>query len=625
MNRFASTTTARALVPLSCAFALLFAVAIVTALLVSKQDSDDRAIARATTARSELLDLFSTIQEAETGQRGFLLKGEPAYFAPYLMATHELGPRLDALRAALTDDPAALKLVADLRSVATRKMIELKRTIDLKKRGQGDAAIAVLGTDEGLHLMERARGLVADLKKLNDRRIMAMEDGARSIGRLAEISIFIAIGAAVGAASFALFDARDREQRLIVIGREREAAIAKLGAAALRREKLEDQLRQAQKMEAVGQLTGGLAHDFNNMLAIIIGSLNMMSRRLDREDAKLRSYIDMALNGAERATNLTHRLLSFSRRQPLAPEVLHLNKLLPGLSELLQRTLGEAVQIETVLGGGLWYAKVDANQLESAILNLAVNARDAMPDGGKITLETANTHLDDAYAAEHVEVAAGQYVMVALSDSGSGMTPEIMSKAFDPFFTTKSVGKGTGLGLSQVYGFVKQSGGHVKMYSEPARGTTVKLYLPRCFEAAVQPTQPAAPAANAELPRGEPREIILVVEDEEGVRRLTVDALRDLNYTVIHASNGLEALRIFERDQEISLLLTDVVMPQLTGKQLVDRARALRPDLKALYMTGYTRNSIVHNGVIDPGVQLISKPFTIAQLAAKVRECVTAA
>ena len=374
-------------------------------------------------------------------------------------------------------------------------------------------------------------------------------------------------------------------------------------------------------MEAVGQLTGGLAHDFNNMLAIIIGSLAMMKRRMQRGEANLAGYVEMAMEGAERATNLTHRLLAFARRQPLAPEVVQLNKVLPGLSELMRRTLGEMVQVETVLAGGLWLTRIDANQLENAILNLAVNARDAMPDGGRLTLETANAHLDEAYAAGHVEVAAGQYVVVAVTDTGSGMDADTISKAFDPFFTTKGVGKGTGLGLSQVYGFIKQSGGHAKIYSEPGSGTTVRLYLPRSFE--VGETLTPIRDAEPHVPMGEPRQIILVVEDEEGVRRLTVDGLRDLNYTVIHASSGVDALKIFEEsDQHISLLLTDVVMPQLTGKQLVDKARAIRPDLKTLFMTGYTRNSIVHNGVIDPGVQLISKPFTLEQLAKKVRDCV---
>ena len=624
-----SKRTIRALVPLLCAFLLLIAVAAVTASLVTERERDVRAITRAVRARFDLLEAFSVLQDAETGQRGFLLKGTPAYLAPYVEATRTLSGQLADLDAGFSGSERAQQLLRQFRAAADAKMAELKRTVDLAEAGDRAGALAIVGTDEGLHLMEQARLLEGQLAAIADGETGARESRARAVGQQTEIAVALATVAAMMAAGLALHDARRREMRLLATNREREAAITELAEAAERREKLEGELHQAQKMEIVGQLTGGLAHDFNNMLAIIIGSLNMMGRRIAPEDAKLRNYVAMATEGAERAANLTNRLLSFARRQPLAPTVLHLNKVLPGLSELLRRTLGEAVQIETVLAGGLWYVEADANQLENAIINLAVNARDAMPEGGKLTVETANAYLDDAYAAAHAEVAAGQYVAVALTDSGTGMTPAVMSKAFEPFFTTKGVGKGTGLGLSQVYGFVKQSGGHVALYSEPGRGTTVRIYLPRCFRRDVESKGTSGPQdairdMGRELPRGEPRKIILVVEDEDGVRRLTVDALRELDYTVIHAANGSEALRICEGGGDISLLLTDVVMPVITGKQLVDKVRLLRPDLKTLYMTGYTRNSIVHNGTIDPGVQLISKPFTIAELAAKVRECIDA-
>ena len=613
--------TARAMIPLACSFVLLVAVACVTALLVAKQTRDSRATSIAIQARGNLLELFSALQDAETGQRGFLLEGKPSYLAPFLDAEARMDILFHSLNATYADDVAGQRRLSDLRTVSDAKMAELRKTIELKKRGNDRDALQMVGSDAGLHLMQQARAIVAELKEGNVRRMSERQELAQQAGQFVEISVILAIVAAIGSASFVLNDARQREARLRTAVSDREAAFAELTTATARRERLEDQLRQSQKMEAVGQLTGGLAHDFNNMLAIIIGSLAMMKRRIQRGEANLAGYIEMALEGAERATNLTHRLLAFARQQPLAPEIVQLNKILPGLSELLRRTLGEMIQVETVLAGGLWLTKVDANQLENAILNLAVNARDAMPDGGRLTLETANAHLDEAYAAEHVEVSSGQYVMVAVTDTGTGMDAATVARAFDPFFTTKGVGKGTGLGLSQVFGFMKQSGGHAKIYSEPSRGTTLRLYLPRSFEA----RQTLSPVRSAEphFPMGEPRSIILVVEDEDGVRRLTVDALRDLNYTVIHASSGMEALKIFEEsDQHISLLLTDVVMPQLTGKQLVDKARAIRPDLKTLFMTGYTRNSIVHNGVIDPGVHLISKPFTLEQLAKKVRECV---
>ncbi len=615
--------TARALVPLACSFVLLVAVACVTAMLVAQQARDSRATSIAMQARGNLLELFSALQDAETGQRGFLLEGRPSYLTPFLDAEGRMDTLFRSLDATYADDPAGQRRLLDLRTVVDAKMAELRKTIELKKQGDDRGALHLVGSDAGLHLMQQARAIVGELREGNVRRMSERQELARRAGQFVEISVILAIIAAMGSAAFVLNDARRREARLRTAVDDREAAFAELAAAAARRDRLEEQLRQSQKMEAVGQLTGGLAHDFNNMLAIIIGSLAMMKRRMQRGEGNLAGYVEMAMEGAERAANLTHRLLAFARRQPLAPEIVQLNKVLPGLSELLRRTLGEMVQVETVLAGGLWLTRVDANQLENAILNLAVNARDAMPDGGRLTLETANAHLDEAYAAEHVEVNAGQYVMVAVTDTGAGMDAATVARAFDPFFTTKGVGKGTGLGpqpglrLHQAVRAVTRRSTRSQAAERPSG-----CILPRSFEVG-ESAYPGPGAPSLTSPWANPGSIILVVEDEEGVRRLTVDALRDLNYTVIHASSGVDALKIFEEsDQHISLLLTDVVMPQLTGKQLVDRARAIRPDLKTLFMTGYTRNSIVHNGVIDPGVQLISKPFTLEQLARKVRECV---
>lgn len=378
----------------------------------------------------------------------------------------------------------------------------------------------------------------------------------------------------------------------------------------------EEALRQAQKMEALGQLTGGIAHDFNNMLSVIIGNLDMLQRRLLRGEANVHQYAEFALEGANRAATLTERLLAFARRQPLRPEPLQPNRLVAGMSDLLHRTLGETIRTETVLAGGLWRIHTDANQLESAIVNLAVNARDAMPNGGRLTIETANAHLDDAYAAAHAGVAQGQYVLIAVTDTGSGMTLEVMRKAFDPFFTTKPVGRGTGLGLSQVYGFVHQSGGHVKIYSELGEGTTVKIYLPRFFGNGVSPTLAQGRAAT------ETRIdcVVLVVEDEASVRHVSVEALKELGCTVIEADNAVNALQILDMRDDIAVLFTDVVMPDINGRQLADEALRRRPDLKVLFTTGYTRNAIVHNGVLDPGVQLIGKPFNLEQLGRKLRE-----
>ncbi|MBX3581287.1 MAG: PAS domain-containing protein [Rhizobiaceae bacterium] len=375
----------------------------------------------------------------------------------------------------------------------------------------------------------------------------------------------------------------------------------------------EEQLRQVQKMEAIGQLTGGIAHDFNNMLAVIIGGLNLMERRLARGETDISRYIEGAKDGALRASALTQRLLAFSRRQPLEPKVIEPNRLIAGMTELLVRTLGEHIEVETVLAAGSWAVNVDVSQLENVILNLAVNARDAMPGGGKLTIETANAHLADEYAKDH-DLPPGQYSQIAVSDTGSGMSPDVIAKAFDPFFTTKDVGKGSGLGLSQVFGFVRQSGGHVKIYSEVGHGTTVKVYLPRYYGKA-QADQAQAPGG---LEKGSELETILVVEDDERVRAFSTESLRELGYRVLEASSGAAALEMLEGG-EAALLFTDVVMPGMSGPELAKQALEKIPTLKVLFTTGYTQNAIVHNGVLDAGTQLLQKPFSIEQLAAKVR------
>jgi PAS domain S-box-containing protein len=394
----------------------------------------------------------------------------------------------------------------------------------------------------------------------------------------------------------------------------RDITAEKAQAAALA--ETEAQLRQAQKMEAVGQLTGGIAHDFNNMLAVVIGSLELLERRGEQSPRSQR-YIDAAMDGARRSAALTQRLLAFSRRQPLKPESLDANKLVADTSELLRRSIGANIRLETVLAGGLWRVHADPNQLVSVLLNLAVNARDAMPVAGRLTIETQNSHLDESYAAANIGVVPGQYVLIAVSDTGHGMPVDVIAKAFDPFFTTKEVGKGTGLGLSQVYGFIKQSNGHVKIYSEPAQGTTLKVYLPRLFATEPEPTDARAlPPATAN--RG--NEIILVVEDEAAVRRFSVDALEMLGYRILEADGAASALALLRMHPDIAMMFTDVIMPEVNGARLAEQARLVRPDLRVLFTTGYTRNAVVHNGVLDPGVDLLGKPFSVDQLAAKIRE-----
>jgi len=379
----------------------------------------------------------------------------------------------------------------------------------------------------------------------------------------------------------------------------------------------EEALRQSQKMEAVGQLTGGIAHDFNNLLQVIIGNLEALQRSLPADSARLQRAATNAMAGAQRAASLTQRLLAFSRRQPLNPRPVDPNALVGSMSDLLHRTLGETISVETVRGAGVWRIEVDPTGLEAAILNLAVNARDAMPEGGRLTIETANAYLDEAYIRTHSEVTAGQYVVLSISDTGMGMDEATIAQAFEPFFTTKPVGQGTGLGLSQVYGFVKQSGGHLKIYSEPGDGTTIKIYLPRFDSAELEDVDTAPQVA----PEGSSAETILVVEDDADVRVQSVEALGELGYRVLQAADGAAALRLLRREAHVDLLFTDVVLPGgLTGAQVAAEAREIQPGLKVLFTTGYARNAIVHNGRLDPGVQLITKPYSFADLAAKVRD-----
>jgi signal transduction histidine kinase len=387
--------------------------------------------------------------------------------------------------------------------------------------------------------------------------------------------------------------------------------------AIAEREIAEDSLRQSQKMEAVGQLTGGIAHDFNNLLQVITGNLDVLGRNLPEDAKRLRRAADNAMRGAERAAILTQRLLAFSRRQPLAPKPIEVNGLVGGMSEIIRRALGEPVEMETVLADSLWRVEADPNQLENALLNLAVNARDAMPTGGKLTIETMNTHLDEVYSRENPEVMPGAYVAVCVTDTGSGMSTKTMARVFEPFFTTKDVGRGTGLGLSMVYGFVKQSGGHIKLYSEEGQGTTVKIYLPRLFGIAPEDEIASEPC----VPQGHKDEVILVVEDDEDVRVYSVDVLRELGYRVLEAEDGPSALRVLEEQDRIDLIFSDIMLTGgINGAELVREARSRCPHLKALFTSGYARDAILDNGRLDADVQMIGKPFTFVGLASRVRD-----
>jgi hypothetical protein len=376
----------------------------------------------------------------------------------------------------------------------------------------------------------------------------------------------------------------------------------------------QEALRQSQKMEAIGKLTGGIAHDFNNLLTGIIGSLDIIGRRMaaGRLDEVPR-FMDAASSSAQRAGALTHRLLSFARRQSLDIRPNDINRLVASMEDLLHRTLGERIELDCLLSANLWTALTDANQVESAVLNLALNARDAMPDGGRLTIETTNIHLDESYTSRQDDVDSGDYVVVAISDTGSGMPADVVAKAIDPFFTTKPLGEGTGLGLSMVYGFAKQTRGHLRIYSEVGHGTTIKLYLPRALQDAINLEQPMQDA-----PRGQ-GETILVVEDDATVRLILADVLDELGYDVLVAADARPAISILQSNRRIDLMMTDVVLPHVNGRKLAEIARGSRPDLKVLFVTGYAEHATYRADFLDRGMDMLTKPFALDALGAKVR------
>jgi len=400
----------------------------------------------------------------------------------------------------------------------------------------------------------------------------------------------------------------------------RDVTAERNAAEALRR--TEEQLRQAQKMEAVGQLTGGIAHDFNNLLTGVIGSLDLMQKRIAQGRlADVERYAGLAANSANRAAALTHRLLAFARRQPLDPKPVNVNHLVQSIEDLLRRTMGEMIELEIVAAGGLWATFCDPHQLESALLNLVINSRDAMPQGGKLTVETANAHLDNLYAADQRDVTPGQYVCLAVTDTGTGMSEEVSARAFDPFFTTKPIGQGTGLGLSMVYGFARQSEGHVRIYSHLDAGTTVKLYLPR-YRGAAETTAASGTADSAG--KAQEGETVLVIEDEDSVRELVTEVLHDLGYRALEARDGPSGLKILQSGERIDLLVSDIGLPGMNGRQVADAARERRPGLKVLFITGYAENAAMSHGFLEPGMEMMTKPFAVDALAARIGEMIGA-
>jgi PAS domain S-box-containing protein len=431
-----------------------------------------------------------------------------------------------------------------------------------------------------------------------------------------------------------IFNASDRrryERELLQAQRTAEAVSqqmrelnltleARVHEAVDERMRVEEELRQSQKMEAIGQLTGGLAHDFNNLLTGIIGNLDLLEMRLNQGRlGDLERYIMAARGVAQRASTLTHRLLAFARRQALDPKPTDINRLVAGMEELIRRTMGELFHIEVIRAAGLWTTCVDCNQLENALLNLCINARDAMPDGGRLTIETANRWLDER-TAQRRDLPAGQYISLSVTDTGTGMLPEVAQRIFDPFFTTKPAGQGTGLGLSMIHGFMRQSGGEIRVYSEFGRGTTMCLYLPRHYG---ETDEPEAIVEKRLAQHPGSGEMVLVVDDEPSVRMLVVEVLEELGYYAIEAGDGPTALKLLQSAQSVDLLITDLALPGgINGRELADRARALNSGIRVLFITGYAENAVISNGQLPPGVRLLHKPFSMQVLASRIKEII---
>jgi len=693
-----------AAVPLFLVFAT---IAYLTVQFAANENAAQRGVAHTFQVIGALRQVLVDAQDAETGQRGFLLTGDQEFLAPYRAAVERVDRDVVAFRNLTRDNPdqqhraealanhvnvrfAALdftlarapqspEMVKALqtgkqRMDALRAEVAAGMTVErtllqvrTKERDKQEryeiafavgAAVLALGilmiaaallvrNNLGLSESERARAreaaiLQATIDTVRDGIAYFAADGSlcafnANFFRLMDFPGQLANTQGTRLEQLQAVEAGRADSILTPPGQDRDletkhiawanreldiykAPVSTGGFLVMvsditARVRAENMVRQSQKMESIGHLTGGVAHDFNNLLQIISANLDLAAASGEaRSNGVLGQRLQNAIGAVSRGSRLTGQLLAFARRQALDPRSVDLGRVIRDMTDMLRRTLGEQIEVEAVIAGGLWNTLVDPNQVENAILNLAINARDAMPEGGKLTLEAANAHLDDAYAQSHAEVTPGQYVMLAVSDTGTGMTQEVMSRVFEPFFTTKLEGKGTGLGLAQAYGFVKQSGGHIKIYSEIGEGTTVKIYLPR-----TRRVQDANDATHRQPVQGG-SERILVVEDDEGVRAAVVDMLTELGYAVLRAENAEAALKLLESGAKLDLLFTDVVMPgAIPTRELARRAQELCPGIRILYTSGYTQNAIVHNGRLDDDAVLLSKPYRKDELARKLR------
>lgn len=605
-------------------FALVFAAALAAVYMTIRTAEAERWVAHTFDAQQKSLLLMTELERAENGQRGYLLTSDEAYLKQFENALATMPLRIADLRHLTLDNPEQQDSLQTLGALITAKLETLQRVITLVRGQSLEAAANIIKENRGKEQMDAIRDRLDDFYRGEFALLTERQAEAAATRLWSLVAICSSLVAAIG---FAWLLAREIQR---AIGELRDKTAALEAEVKLRRN-AQDALRQAQKMEAVGQLTGGIAHDFNNILTVILGNLDTLRRRFANVEpsqsavdlvAMARKPIDLALQGARSAAQLTHQLLAFSRRQPLEPVTLDLNRLVSSMSDLLRRTLGETINFETILAADLWPTFADKNEIENALINLCVNARDAMPKGGRLTIETANVDLDEAYAAQFEDVAPGQYVLLSVADTGTGVPPDLLEQIFEPFFTTKPPGKGSGLGLAMVHGFVKQTGGHIRLYSEVNYGTTVKIYLPRLGQderPIAAPASKVAPAAQS--PRAAPKETVLLVEDNPGVRNYAKTALQELGYRVIEASEVAQAMQVInDHAERIDLLFTDVVLPDATGRTLADAVLKLRPNLPVLFTTGYTRNAIVHQGRLDADVRLLAKPYTQQDLAKKIRE-----
>lgn len=609
-------------VSLIVAFAILASAGMVTVRTEAYRREAGVLLRHTLSVENTLLRLDGAIRRAESEERGYLITRDPSYFS-LKNGLSSFGAEMTELADLVSDNPQQVARVEKLRPLLRERLDLLQRKFEMMTDGRFEEAADVVRNGRGKALMDQIDALIREMidgeKELYSLRDARMNEASNSLQTA--ISVMIVLLGCV--ATFAVFMAHRQFHALRKSSTSLQLAYNELIEESTRRSAVEAQLRQSQKLEALGQLAGGIAHDFNNMLGVIVASLNIMRRKLARHEDGVDPLITSAMDGADRAAGLVRRLLAFSRIQPLNPTPLDVNDLVSGMSAILHRTLGSRVELSTILGGDLWPTKVDPNELESAIVNLAVNARDAMPEGGRLTIETGNAELDAAYCADNPDARPGDYVVVCVSDTGHGMSQETLTKAFDPFFTTKPIGKGTGLGLSQVHGFVRQSGGHIKIYSEINHGAAVKLYLPRYVDESEAPPPPPPPKQDDFL-RGRPEDVVLIVEDDDTARRVTAQGVRELGYTVVEAASGKEAIRIIRDRADIALMITDVIMPEMDGARLAREAVFRRHALHVLFITGYSKHAVVRNGILDPDVNLLTKPFTLVQLARKISEALVA-